>query len=929
MKKWLLAILFLTRVAYGADTLRVISAGPVGEVASSAEANEVHVVFSEPMVVVGRIPATVTAPFFHIDPSVRGGLRWSGTTTLIFTPDPPLPFARKFDVTIDATAKSVAGNTLDHPYSYSFTTPTIRLLRTQWYRKPGGAVVVGLRFNQPVDANVVVQHLRLSTVTHAFAPPAIPPGGLERLKLKEPQAIQAFERKKATATQAATSAGAPILFFPTSDYDQTKLDKPGPDFVVLETKPGVASGTSVEVVLDPSLRNSPRDVATGIEQTFTIALDPTFFVDGPRCAAECDPDSYNAIKFRNAVSIDEARKKITLVDVTDPGHEVAIARKDNENDVESESNQYTFDDLGFKFEPAHRYMVRVDPSLKATDGQTLDYTWMGAIDNWHRFAFISFGDGQGVWESSGGPILPFHSRNFRTVQQWLAPLTVDKLLPALQQMRASNFRSAPNAQPQMRTLTPSADKIQSFGLDMKPIIGAGNQGLVWAAMEPKEPIAKAHVYDTDIRSTIVQVTNLGITVKDSPQNVLVYVTTLDTAKPVAGANVSIRNRENAVVWTGVTDERGLATADVKDLRLVKNKKPKKDEDEWEASWAAMDGLHFVVVAEKDGDLAYVSSDWNEGIQPWEFETRFDISEAHPLLRGTIFTDRGGYKLGEEIHFKTIVRSDTPSGMQLLPAATKIDITLTDSHAKQIDKRTLTLGEWSSAEWTFKLPADAPLGTYTVSAKAGGQRLAITDEFLVAAYRRPDFRVDTTLGAPTSLAGTQLDGRITAHYLHGGVMAGRDVTWTYSKRALFDAPAKITDRFPEEQFVFLSDGFEEDRSPDRVQISTADAKLDAKGELALKLDTDEKAGWPFEYQLEGDVTDVTRQHIAGRAAFRVDPAPWYIGVKKASYFFDATKGFDTEIVAAALDGTATPGVDVKLALTRINYNSVRRATGNGF
>src|SRR5687767_10639797 len=122
---------FLPFSLSAAETLRVLSAGPSGEVAAMSEANEIRVVFSEPMVVLGRIPEHVTAPFFRIDPAVKGSFRWSGTTTLIFTPDPktPLPFAREFTVTIDKNAQSVAGNTLDRPYSFSFTTPTIRLVR--------------------------------------------------------------------------------------------------------------------------------------------------------------------------------------------------------------------------------------------------------------------------------------------------------------------------------------------------------------------------------------------------------------------------------------------------------------------------------------------------------------------------------------------------------------------------------------------------------------------------------------------------------------------------------------------------------------------------------------------------------------------------------------------------------------------------------
>ena len=38
-------------------SLSVVSAGPTGEVASLAEANEIRIVFSEPMVSLGRIPS--------------------------------------------------------------------------------------------------------------------------------------------------------------------------------------------------------------------------------------------------------------------------------------------------------------------------------------------------------------------------------------------------------------------------------------------------------------------------------------------------------------------------------------------------------------------------------------------------------------------------------------------------------------------------------------------------------------------------------------------------------------------------------------------------------------------------------------------------------------------------------------------------------
>ncbi|HSP14503.1 MAG TPA: MG2 domain-containing protein [Thermoanaerobaculia bacterium] len=910
-----LALLLVATAATAADTLRVISAGPVGEIATLAEANEVRVVFSEPMVVVGRIPATVTAPYVHIQPPVKGAFRWSGTTTLIFTPE-KLPYATNYEVTVDKTAKSVAGSTLDQPYRFSFMTPSVRLLNTNWYRKPTGAVVIGLRFNQPVDPKAILAKLRLRTASHAFNTPVIPPEGVERLKEKEPQALAAFEEKKTKAIQAAASNAAPVFFFETKVWDRSKLSQPSDDFLVVETKPAITTDTNIEVVFD----------GTG---QYTIQIEPTLFVEKVLCVTECDPDQYNGVQFRTRdMAIDDVRKFVAVTDVTDPAHEVALKREEVDRTFNYPMSIFSFDDLGYSLLPGHRYIVRVAPSVPTNDGQTLGYTWMGAVENWHRSAFISFGDGQGVWESDGGPILPFHSRNFRTVQQWLAPLTIEDTMPTLLALRGDAFRTPPPVKPVDRKLNPTADKIQSFGLNVKPAIGADNKGLLWAAMKPGEAIEKSRIYDPSVRATVVQVTNLGINVKDSPRNELILVTTLDTGKPVARANVSIRTKENKVVWTGVTDEHGLVTADAKNLRSVKESKNASDEDEWEKAWSAVGDLHFIVIAEKDGDVAYVGSDWNEGVQPWDFGLRFDINEAHPLLRGTIFSDRGVYKLGEEIHFKVIVRSDTPDGMKLLGAGTTVDILLNDAHAKQIDKRAVTLNDWSSAEWTFKLPTDAPLGSYNATATIAGQRLNIAGEFLVAAYRRPDFRVDVNLNAPTTIAGTQLDGKIMGRYLHGGPMAGRDVKWTYSKIEVSDVPEAILDRFPEERYVFLDRTWDR-AAPSRTNISTNDDKLDEKGDLPLDLATDQRAGWPFQYQLEGDVTDVTRQHIAGRATFRVDPAPWYVGLKAPDYFADAAKGIDTEVVAAALNGMPAPGVDVHLTLTRIQYNSVRHATGNGF
>src|SRR5438876_7645996 len=96
----------LRATALAQTELSVVNAQPTGEVAQLAQAAEVRVRFSEPMVTLGRIPDEVTVPFFSIAPSMAGTFRWAGTTILVFTPNPktPLPNATRYQVTIDAGA---------------------------------------------------------------------------------------------------------------------------------------------------------------------------------------------------------------------------------------------------------------------------------------------------------------------------------------------------------------------------------------------------------------------------------------------------------------------------------------------------------------------------------------------------------------------------------------------------------------------------------------------------------------------------------------------------------------------------------------------------------------------------------------------------------------------------------------------------------
>jgi alpha-2-macroglobulin len=945
-----LAVCLVVAGTAGAQTsppprpLTVVSAGPTDEIANLAEANEIRVVFSEPMVTLGRIPDPVRAPFFNIKPDVRGTFRWSGTTILIFTPDPsrPLPFATTYNVTVETTAVAVSGHRLAQPYTFSFTTPTTKLLQSNWYRRGGRAdapVVLLLRFNQPVRSADIASHVTAAFEPHAWAEPGIPQSIQQRIASIDPASMGRFQAK-VRQTRAVAAAKSPVAFKITDDWDRKAY--PDSNLVAFESTTPIPSESWVRVVLDERLPSPAGTAAPGTEQSYVVQVEPAFFINGFDCVAECDPDRRNPIEMRREVKVTDFAGAVRISDVTNPASPRPVAKAEKpapRRDYDLDEGRYlTIEDAGFPTQPPVRaYDVAIDANLRAADGQILGYTWLGTVENWHQRPFTSFGDGHGVWETGGGSVLPFYARNFRNVRQWSAALNVRELMPTLLHLEP-RFDAAPSGEGAERRLGGAPDRIQSHGLDLRSALNGSTTGLVWAAVEEGEPIERARPYrDARVRASVIQVTNLGITVKDSPQNTLIFVTRLDTGAPVGSAKVSIVKLDNQVFWTGTTSADGIAIAPQTPLRKS---------DEWYQ-------FAFIVTAEKDGDVAYVGSNWNEGIMPWDFGVPLNLNEASAMLRGTVFSDRGVYRLGEEVTVKAVLRHNTPDGIRLLAEGTPIFVSLRDSQDRVVDERTVKVNAWSSAEWKVTLPSDGALGNYMMQVVLERDRpkprpnealrpgetpgpeadryvpytKMVNGSFLVAAYRRPDFRVDVTLTTDSAIAGADLKGVVTARYLFGAAMGPRPLRWSFTKQALSDAPAAVREKFPEDRWLFV--GWTERTNQESGEIGRDQGTLASTGTRDLTLKTKLDAGLPYSYTLEGDVEDVSRQHIANRASITIHPAPWYVGIKRPSYFVEQKTGLKTEVVTVSPSGTAVGGVPVTVTLTQVQWISVRRAEGNGF
>ncbi|HUF48289.1 MAG TPA: Ig-like domain-containing protein, partial [Vicinamibacterales bacterium] len=449
--------------------LTIVAAGPNGEIRQLQDASEVRVMFSEPMVSLGRIPSNPTPPWIHITPAIVGAWRWSGTTTLIFTPDParPLPHATRYTVTVDAAARSAAGQPLGAPYSFSFTTPTVRLTSVRWVRQGerfDRPLALILSFNQRVRPADVVAHLAARYEPYQPTVPVMSGAERARVLAADPDGVARFDAKVADARRVAARSD-PVALRVATTWDHERFP-PVDTQVVLETTTVPPPGAWFRLTLDTGMP-SPEGPARPPEpqQSVVMAARP-FFVMGPHCRAGCNPSSYNPVRLTAEVESGAFSRALTVVDITDPSAEIRVAMAVTSGQADRDrSEQFTVEDGGFgRQPPARTWALALDAALQADDGQTLGYPWVGIVDNWHERAFTSFGDGHGVWETSGGGLLPFYARNYQTVTQRLVPLAARDLMPRLLELQKARFSAMPPGTGTVRRLNVTPDQVQSHGL---------------------------------------------------------------------------------------------------------------------------------------------------------------------------------------------------------------------------------------------------------------------------------------------------------------------------------------------------------------------------------------------------------------------------------------------------------------------------------
>lgn len=248
---------------------------------------------------------------------------------------------------------------------------------------------------------------------------------------------------------------------------------------------------------------------------------------------------------------------------------------------------------------------------------------------------------------------------------------------------------------------------------------------------------------------VVCLSDLGLSVRESGKDELgVWVTSLTSGKPVAGAWVDVYSSANIKVMEGRSDLNGWSV-------------PKRiDKGE---------PFAVVVIAPDGDDMSFLALRKSMAVD----ETFPDESERKGYLepdevRAFLWTDRGIYRHGEKIFAQAILRNGCRSAPKPMP----LELVLKSPQGNVLSQATaLTDAEGTLRCETFAVPAEQPSGVWTIAAKVPGKGGRILGErkVKIEEFAPPQIRV--AVAADESAHPSNFAFTVSAEHLFGGPANG--------------------------------------------------------------------------------------------------------------------------------------------------------------
>ncbi len=372
---------------------------------------------------------------------------------------------------------------------------------------------------------------------------------------------------------------------------------------------------------------------------------------------------------------------------------------------------------------------------------------------------------------------------------------------------------------------------------------------------------------------LVAVSNIHLTMKTSPENLLIWAVDLRSGEVVPDAEVKIYNTGGEVFFSGKTDQEGIFQAD------------------FSTAFDLYNNVFYAITGEAgQEDFGITASNWGFGSEPYEFGLRSNFGAPKPQTY--IYTDRPIYQPGQIVYYRLIQRDRDGAGY-VLPEQKSIPLTI-HLNGKEEYIINLPLSDFGTAQGEIQLSSQAEPGYYRLETDNG------VVYFQVANYRKPEIELELNIDQEETLVGEEFKAELNARYYFDAPASDVQLGWTLrAEPTRFNIPGYqvgvLGSNWFDQSTIYFPYNW-------GTRIDSGEEQTNANGEWSIQkiltnIDTyDREVILPANYSLEVTAQDETGFQVTNRSEILVHPSDYYIGVKPSAWVTIADQAVDFEVLA---------------------------------
>ncbi|MEP6822257.1 MAG: MG2 domain-containing protein, partial [Chthoniobacterales bacterium] len=855
----------------------------------------------------------------RLEPATDGAWTWASDCRLVFTPKNDWPADQKYRVTL-AKALFPSHIKLDRYYVETHTPAFAATIKeTEFYQDPRDPaikqIVATIEFTHQVDHATFEDRVALALVggSHVFKdseaarPFTVTYGLHDRLAYIRTTPLQLPEREDfmrvSVGKGIATTQGGAL----TQDDLEAKVRVPDvASFFKIEGSSGQVvrndDGRPEQVlIIETTAAARSEDIQKALH-VFLLPKKENDVIAQPEIDENSSEDENAAAEntdasWSSASEVDD--------DVLKSAKPVEIAL------VPSQHEQTQTHAFKFAVEESGSLFIRIDKGVQALGGFPLGADYGNVIRVPALPREIEIEGRGGILALNGERKLSIKSRGVATIQFDIARIAANQINHLVTQTEGrfdqpefvSGFdeeniaRLAVEQQPinLENNFKANFSAFDFSGYLQTPSDGGSERGLFLLRAREWDPVKKKPSRDVGARRFVL-VTDLGMLVKKSADGSCdVFLVSIKTGDPLAGVKVDILGKNGIPLASGVSIADGRVSLPSVS-NLYHEKKP------------------VAFVARLGDDVAFMPFDRAD--RELDF-SRFDTDGVENVsaeqLDAFVFTERGIYRPGDEVHIGCIVKQRNWRGqLDGLP----LEIEVTDARGTKAQVRKLAVPAMGLAELSFQTNYESPTGEYQVQlyvVRDGkrGTLLGQTD-FHVKEFLPDRMKIETRL-SKESVAGwidpKDVHALVTLRNLYGTPASERRIV---SRMQL--APRGF--RFAQFKDYIFHDPQRDEAKPTGPQTIELGEKLtDTEGLTTIDLDLERFADSTYEMMLstEGFEADGGRS-VSSYNSVLVSSIPRVIGYKADCELNYVPKGSAHAVEFIAIDSALQ-----KVAAEKLHFN----------